>query len=296
MRSFFMATAIAAAAAMASPASAQTSGHHGGMSGGHTGGGHWQGGQSGGWTGGSHSGGQWNGGGNHWNGGGHRWGSRIGGHWWGGVRAPGGWAGYHRPVRGWTLPRYWIAPGFYISNWSDYGLSEPPYGYNWSRYYDDAVLADSYGRVYDSRSGLDWNSYDGGYDDDAYDNSGIDDQYDDSHDVGPGYGVDYPPPPGTRIERREYRYEGTPPPVVTHRCESRCGGYVSRGYYYPPATTTVVTVASAPVVTTTTTDYIEEVAAPVHHVVKHTYVKRKWHAKPTPRRWKYTKHKARCAC
>jgi len=94
-----------------------------------------------------------------------RWGNKIGGHWYAGMNAPGGWGAYHRPTRGWRLPRYWFSPGFFIGDYASYGLSTPPYGYNWSRYYDDAVLLDDQGQVYDSVSGIDW---DGGYDDDGY--------------------------------------------------------------------------------------------------------------------------------
>src|SRR3546814_13822817 len=64
---------------------------------------------------------------------------------------------YRRPVSGFTLPRYWIQPTFHIANYPAYGLSVPPAGYGWSRYYDDAVLTDRYGRVYAYRSGIDWN-------------------------------------------------------------------------------------------------------------------------------------------
>lgn len=99
---------------------------------------------------------------------GNRWGSRVGGRWWAGSNAPGGWRAYRRPTRGWALPAYWISPQFYISDWSSYGLSQPPYGYNWARYYDDAVLIDSRGSVYDSIDGIDWDR--GGYEygDDGY--------------------------------------------------------------------------------------------------------------------------------
>ncbi|MDX3909986.1 MAG: RcnB family protein [Sphingobium sp.] len=95
-----------------------------------------------------------------------RWGQRIQGRWHGGVRAPGGYVSYRRPARGFTLPRYWIQPDFYIGNYAIYGLPTPPSGYGWSRYYDDAVLTDSYGRVVDSRSGIRWENYEGGYADD----------------------------------------------------------------------------------------------------------------------------------
>lgn len=114
-----------------------------------------------------------------------RWGNKIGGHWYAGHNAPGGWNGYHRPTRGWTLPSYWIAPSFYISDFSSYGLSSPPYGYNWTRYYDDAVLMDQRGQVWDSVSGLDWDRYDGNGYDDSYPDGGY---YDDG-----GQGGGYAP-------------------------------------------------------------------------------------------------------
>lgn len=121
------------------------------------------------WNGGRHgpaNGGHWNRG--DWNGNrawrGPRWGGQIGGRWWGGMRAPGGWGAYRRPARGWVLPGYWIAPGWSINDWQAYGLRQPPYGYTWSRYYDDAVLIDPRGTVYDSVGGIDWARGDDGYD------------------------------------------------------------------------------------------------------------------------------------
>lgn len=133
--------------------------------------------------------GRWDG--QRWNGG-SRWGGRVDGRWSSGSWAPGGWNAYRRPTRGWTLPSYWFAPGFYINDFSYYGLGAPPVGYNWTRYYDDAVLIDGRGRVFDSVSGVDWDrydgaaayddyadySYDGRYDDgDAYYADGVDDDY-----------------------------------------------------------------------------------------------------------------------
>ena len=100
--------------------------------------------------------------------GGRHWGGKMGGHWWGGMRAPGGWGAYRRPVRGYVLPGYWIAPGWGIGDWSGYGLPQPPAGYNWSRYYDDAVLIDGRGSVYDTVGGIDWDRYDQGYADSGY--------------------------------------------------------------------------------------------------------------------------------
>lgn len=95
---------------------------------------------------------------------GQRWGSRMNGRWSAGWNAPGGWQAYRRPVHGWVLPRYWISPSFYIADFRGYGLPAPSYGFGWSRYYDDAVLTDRYGRVIDVRPDYDWDRY-GGYDD-----------------------------------------------------------------------------------------------------------------------------------
>jgi Ni/Co efflux regulator RcnB len=111
-----------------------------------------------------------------------RWGSKVGGRWWGGANAPGGWNAYRRPYRGYALPSYWVAPRFFVSDWQTYGLTQPSYGYNWVRYYDDAVLVDGRVSVYDTRSGIDWDRYDGGYagDDRVYADGGYDDRgYDD---------------------------------------------------------------------------------------------------------------------
>lgn len=110
-----------------------------------------------------------------WNGG-NRWGPRQNGRWYAGWRAPGGWNGYQRPVYGYVLPSYWISPSYYIGNYGAYGLPAPAYGYGWSRYYDDAVMTDRYGRVYDSRSGVAWDRYEGGYGPDGdYDDRGYQD-------------------------------------------------------------------------------------------------------------------------
>ena len=129
-----------------------------------------------------------------------RWGSKVGGRWWGGANAPGGWSAYRRPVRGWALPVYWNTPRFYISDWSTYGLAQPQYGYNWVRYYDDAVLVDSRGSVYDSVGQVDWDRYDDGQDQGGYgyENdqvyAGDDERY-------------APPQPAYQDERRYDRFE-----------------------------------------------------------------------------------------
>ena len=71
--------------------------------------------------------------------------------------------GYQRPFFGFALPSYWSAPSFYVTNYSNFGLSRPQSGYNWSRYYDDAVLRDSRGQVHDYRENIDWSRGGAGY-------------------------------------------------------------------------------------------------------------------------------------
>ena len=73
---------------------------------------------------------------------------------WSGV--PGGWNAYRRPAYGYQLPSYWVSPSYFIPNYSVYGLPRPADGFGWSRYYDDVVLTDRWGRVYDVRGGTDW--------------------------------------------------------------------------------------------------------------------------------------------
>lgn len=201
----------------------------------------------------------------------NRWGGSVGGHWYGGANAPGGWNAYRRPTRGWTLPRYWIAPTFFISDYANYGLSQPPYGYNWTRYYDDAVLMDQRGRVWESVSGVNWDGYDGGY------------AYGDGGEVGfaSDYGASYPAP-GPDYGTPNVVY--APPSEVVQGSYSSSysdsagyaqGGFVRAGYWYPPATVRTVTIQSEPVIitTTTTTEYVDTVtpytpARRVYHASK----------------------------
>lgn len=150
------------------------------------------GGESGGMRGGHRMGGQVMGGMKHGGmtgvrtGGVRNWGGHSAGRWVGGHRAPGGWNAYRRPSRGFTLPSYWIQPSFYIPNYVSYGFAQPSYGYGWSRYYNDAVLTDRYGRVYDSVPNVNWDGGNGedysdsyGYaeEETGYDNRYYDDPY-----------------------------------------------------------------------------------------------------------------------
>jgi Ni/Co efflux regulator RcnB len=68
---------------------------------------------------------------------------------------------YRRLERGGMVPNYWWGPAFMVVDWSGYGLHQPQPGYRWIRYYDDALLIDSYGRIVDGRYDMDWSPYAG---------------------------------------------------------------------------------------------------------------------------------------
>lgn len=157
---------------------------------------------------------------------GSRWGSKIDGRWWAGANAPGGWHSYRRLSRGSRLPGYWSSPSFFINDWSIYGLGEPPAGYNWARYYDDAVLIDDRGQVYDSVNGLNWDQYESGYID-----GGGSAGY--GADYGAGYAAPaataYPPQPGyaqPAYAEPGYAQPGAvyPGPAYVERRNSGVGG------------------------------------------------------------------------
>lgn len=224
--------------------------------------------------------------------GGQRWGGTINGRWHGGMRAPGGWGAYRRPSRGYQLDRYWMSNDFMIPDYYSFGLQAPPNGYFWVRYYDDAVLVDSYGRVRDSVSGIAWADADaeagagyaaasaaasagGGYGQrggpiEAVDPDGAYYQ-DDSGYADQGYGEDirYPEPRGGYAPP-----VAVGPPAVHVQCPGPCRqqqgygygnqGYAESGYaggYYGGGTTTTVVIQYAPMVTTTTTEEIIEESA-----------------------------------
>ena len=82
--------------------------------------------------------------------------------WSGALDAPGGPASYRSPSRGLVLPPYWMQPNFFINDYTRYGFAVPEDGFGWSRYFDDAVLTDSTGRVVDFVKDVDWNKFDQG--------------------------------------------------------------------------------------------------------------------------------------
>ncbi len=55
---------------------------------------------------------------------------------------------YQRPAYGFQLPRQWMSPEYAV-DYREHGLDRPARGFGWSRYYNDMVLTDQWGRVYD---------------------------------------------------------------------------------------------------------------------------------------------------
>ncbi len=266
-----------------------------------------------GWGGhGSNPGHGWNGHGpkpgHGWGGGNHpkppRWGGHVGGRWWGGWRAPGGWGAYRRPVRGFILPSYWLSSNWYVNDWGSYGLPAPQSGYNWSRYYDDAVLIDGRGSVYDTIGGVNWDGSDDAGTDYAYDDGQggygqdyAEGGYDEGRDAQPGtpYGAGYPPPiprgappPPHGAPPPPPHGAGYPPPPPPRPPRGgpvvvQSPGYYANGYYYPGATITTVTVTTTPVVTTTTEVFEDSVTYTPRPTHRKWRRHRTWHAKPKPK-------------
>jgi Nickel/cobalt transporter regulator len=61
---------------------------------------------------------------------------------------------YQRPSYGFQLPRQWMTPEYAV-DYREHGLDRPARGFGWSRYYNDMVLTDQWGRVYDVADGYD---------------------------------------------------------------------------------------------------------------------------------------------
>jgi len=77
----------------------------------------------------------------------------------GGQMMPGRHHFQRRLQRGFIVPQFFWGPQFQINNWQMYGFSNPGQDGRWIRYYDDAYLIGSDGRIRDSREGLDWDRY-----------------------------------------------------------------------------------------------------------------------------------------
>ncbi len=84
---------------------------------------------------------------------------------------------YQRPAYGYRLPGRWQSAEYFLADYRRYGLPDPAAGFGWSRYYDDAVLTDQWGRVYDAHSNFDWNRQDDhrdyGHGRDRFDTQGL---------------------------------------------------------------------------------------------------------------------------
>lgn len=59
----------------------------------------------------------------------------------GAYHRPHGWY-YRRWSYGQILPFIFFSQNYWLNDWYDYGLPVPPYGYEWVRYGDDAILVD----------------------------------------------------------------------------------------------------------------------------------------------------------
>jgi hypothetical protein len=191
-------------------------------------------------------------------------------------------AGYHRPEYGYRIPAEWTASENYISDVESYDLPRPAAGFGWSRYYDDAVLTDQWGRVYDWREDINWADHDARYADSRAARG------DDNRNDRKSHG-----------KRADYRGHWTGSwdggPVQTYRGEWRgtvrphwnggsggggYGGSYGASYGYDAGGTTVTTViiqAAAPVMTTQTISYDE-----VSYVPVRAKVVRRWKPRPKP--------------
>jgi Ni/Co efflux regulator RcnB len=252
---------------------------------------------------------------------GNRWGPVVDGRWDAGNRAPGGWSSYRRPVRGWTLPGYWRDSRFRVNDYLNFGLSAPPRGYYWVRYYDDAVLVDDGGRVWDSTGGIGWGASAEAYGDDYAWSEG-------SASVAVA-GAGYPPPPRRPIESVDpnayYREPGAylttepgydadpipypnsgypaggyappvvqgPPAVQVRTVQGPAYGYGAQGSYgatsyygggyaYGGGATTTVVVIPAVTTTTTTETYTTSYVSVAKRAVRRAPV-RKWRPRPKPK-------------
>ncbi|WP_109808650.1 RcnB family protein [Sphingosinithalassobacter portus] len=180
------------------------------------------------------------------------WNANVNGRWHAGWEAPGGWNGYRPLRRGASLPPYWFDTRFRVPNYNYWHLAAPAQGYFWFRYYDDAVLVDRDGRIWDSVSGIPW----GGA-------SASASAYAQSQSYA-GYAGQ---------QQDGYRYYGSSgggnvppavaPPAVQYGYPQAqgcgCNTYYGGGYYVVPTTTVVVVQGGgSSVTTTTTTTTVEE--------------------------------------
>jgi Ni/Co efflux regulator RcnB len=177
-------------------------------------------------------------------------------------------AEYRRIDRGGVVPQRWWGPQVQVRNWRMDGFPQPFAGGRWIRYYDDALLIDGGGRVYDSRPGWNWDRDEDRWSDDddgvpVYAGDGDDQPRRWDHEYGERYERGEMGP-GPRVQERVYVQHGPmgPPP-----CVSRCGGYGYGAAYlgYGPVLVTETTVTEPPVVEARTWVSYETVRVVRHH-------------------------------
>ena len=179
----------------------------------------------------------------------NRWGYEQDGRWEGGSRAPGGWGAYRRLGRGHRMPQYWLDGSFGIPDYLSFGLAAPPRGYHWIRYYDDAVLVDDGGDVWDSVGGIAWagaGAHSGG----GYANSS-------SYSYSSAGAAIQQVDPNAYYGQQQYPGGYAPPAVYGPPAVQQGYGasYQQGGYYYgQPTSFSTITI----IPTTTTTTIVEE--------------------------------------
>ncbi|WP_404334087.1 RcnB family protein [Sphingomonas sp. MMS12-HWE2-04] len=258
-----------------------------------------------------------------------RWGAPVNGRWSAGYRAPGGWNAYRRLDRGASLPPYWRGRDFRVPDYLSFGLSAPPRGYYWTRYYDDALLVDDGGRIWDSVGGIGWEADADAYAEDGYAESyavagagypppSLDVDAGAYHDEAPAYsapipypaqpypgsyGPPAPPPPPVHVQTYQAQgayqggayqggtfYGGNAYQGGAYQGGAYQGATYQGGTYYAAGGTTTVVITPAPITTTTV---IEEQV--VEEKVVTSYV-RAAPRKRVVRKWRPRPKPACCVC
>ncbi|RYD59259.1 MAG: hypothetical protein EOP60_02240 [Sphingomonadales bacterium] len=223
----------------------------------------------------------------------NRWGYDNRGRWEGGSRAPGGWGAYRRLGRGHRMPQYWLGGSFGIGDYLNFGLAAPPQGYRWIRYYDDAVLIDYDGQVWDTVGGIAWAGA-GGYAGGSHSNSN-------SYSYSSAGATIQPVDPNAYYQQQQYPGGYAPPATYAPPAAQYGSGYgASYGssyqqgsyYYGAPTSSTVSSVVIIPTTTTTTIveeEIIEEsvvttsyVRAAPRRVARRVTPPKRYRAKPRP--------------
>lgn len=157
--------------------------------------------------------------------------------------------------RGFFVPPMWFGPQFHVQNWQAYNFAQPAPGQRWVRYYGDAYLVDQYGRVVDTRTGLDWDEHGERWSEEGgiphYEGRGDwrprEREYSWYQQNGYGPGAATAPAPGYPVTTTTTTYGASGQPVTTTTYGAP-GGYNYSGYgtAYPIIIETTVTYPAAP--------------------------------------------------